>query len=136
MFWLSHHHDDELHRTYALGGARVCARCLGVYPVMFAGIALQIAQRAPLQWPGSWDVVVAIGLLLPALIDWAVGRFRPHWGSNAVRTVTGVLLGIALARTLYVHLRDPLPPLLLAQAGLVLLVALPVLGVTWRRRTR
>ena len=30
-FWLSHHRADELHRTYAAGGLRICARCLGVY---------------------------------------------------------------------------------------------------------
>ncbi len=134
MFWLSHHHEEELHRTYALGDVHLCARCLGVYPVMFLGIGLQLALGAPQAWPGQWDAVIALGLLMPGLLDWAVGRFRPHWGGNGVRTVTGILLGVALARTLYVHLRDPLPPLLLAQMGLVLAVAVPVLGVTWRRR--
>jgi hypothetical protein len=86
--------------------------------------------RAPLSWP--WDVPVVLGLTLPALVDWAVGRFRPASGSNAVRTLTGVLLGVALGRSLFIHVQKPLPAALLWQAGLVVGVALPVLLATSR----
>ncbi|HEY0093367.1 MAG TPA: DUF2085 domain-containing protein [Archangium sp.] len=127
MFWLSHHHEDEYNRTYLLRGVRVCARCLGTYPVLVAVMMGLFAVRAPLVW--HWDVPVVLGLTLPALVDWAVGRFRPASGSNAVRTLTGVLLGVALGRSLFVHLQKPLPPMLLWQAALVLGVALPVLLV-------
>jgi uncharacterized membrane protein len=130
VFWLSHHHEDEYNRTYLLGGVRVCARCLGTYPVLVAVMVALFAVRAPLAWHG--DVPVVLGLTLPALADWAVGRFRPASGSNAVRTLTGVLLGAALGRSLFVHLQRPLPPMLLWQAALVLLVALPVLLVSSR----
>lgn len=130
MFWLSHHHEDEYNRTYLLGGVRVCARCLGTYPVLVAVMVGLFAVRAPLAW--RWDVPAVLGLTLPALVDWAVGRFRPASGSNAVRTLTGVLLGVALGRSLFVHLQKPLPPMLVWQAALVLLVALPVLLVSSR----
>ncbi len=130
MFWLSHHHEDEYNRTYLLGGVRVCARCLGTYPVLVAVMMGLFAVRAPLAW--DRDVPVVLGLTLPALVDWAVGRFRPASGSNAVRTLTGVLLGAALGRSLFVHLQKPLPPMLLWQAALVLGVALPVLLVSSR----
>ncbi len=131
MFWLSHHHPEEYNRTYVLGGLRVCARCLGTYPVLLAVMVGLMALRAPLAW--HWDVPVVLGLTLPALVDWAVGRFRPASGSNAVRTLTGVLLGMALGRSLSVHVQRPLPPVLLWQGALVLLVALPVLALSWRR---
>ena len=68
---------------------------------------------------------MVLALTLPALVDWAVGRFRPAAGSNAVRTLTGVLLGLALGRSLYMHVQRPLPPVLLAQAALVTAVARP-----------
>jgi len=131
VFWLSHHHPDEHNRTYVLGGARVCARCLGTYPVMLATLVGLFALHAPLHW--RWDVVGVLALTLPALVDWAVGRFRPASGSNAVRTLTGVLLGLALGRSLHVHVQRPLPAVLLAQAALVTAVALPVILTTYRR---
>jgi uncharacterized membrane protein len=130
VFWLSHHHEDEYNRTYLLGGVRVCARCLGTYPVLVAVMMGLFALRAPLTWP--WDVPVVLGLTLPALVDWAVGRFRPASGTNAVRTLTGVLLGAALGRSLFVHLQKPLPPMLVWQGALVLVVALPVLFLSSR----
>lgn len=131
MFWLSHHHPDEYNRTYLLGGARVCARCLGTYPVLLVALGGLFALRAPLYW--RWDVPAVLALTLPALVDWVVGRFRPAGGSNAVRTLTGVLLGLSLARSLYVHVQRPLPAVLLAQAALVTAVAVPVILATYRR---
>lgn len=134
MFWLSHHHADELHRTYDFFGVRVCARCLGTYPVLFAAIAVQARMRAPLEW---WlDPVWALLLPLPALADWAYGRFRPHAGSNALRSATGVLLGLGLGRTLYVHLVRPWPAWLLWQAVLVTAVALPVILLSYKSSRR
>ncbi len=129
-FWLSHHTPDEYGRTYAIGRWRVCARCLGTYPVMFAAIAAQIAARAPLEW--RYDGLVAM-LLLPALADWAYGRFRPKSGANWLRTATGVLLGLALGRTLFAHLKQPLPVWLLVQMAVVTAVAVPVILLTYRR---
>ncbi len=131
MFWLSHHREDEYNRTYVLGGVRVCARCLGTYPVMLAAMVGLFALRAPLSW--EWDVPVVLGLTLPALVDWSIGRFRPASGSNGVRLVTGILLGLALGRSLYVHVQRPLPTVLLAQAALVTAVAVPVILATYRR---
>jgi hypothetical protein len=71
---------------------------------------------------------------LPALLDWAVGRFRPHWGSNVWRTSTGTLLGLALGRTLYIHFQRPFPMILLLQLGLVTALAVPVIVLAARRR--
>jgi len=131
VFWLSHHREDEYNRTYVLGGVRVCARCLGTYPVLLAVLVGLFALRAPLQW--KWDVPAVLVLTLPALVDWALGRFRPAGGSNPVRTLTGVLLGAALGRSLFIHIQRPLPAVLLAQAALVTAVAVPVILATYRR---
>lgn len=133
MFWLSHHHEDELHRTYSILGLRICARCLGTYPVLLAAIVVQARVRAPLSW--RYDPHWTLLLPLPALADWAYGRFRPFAGSNAVRSATGVLLGLALGRTLYVHFLSPWPTWLLGQAALVTAVALPVILLTYGRRS-
>ncbi|MFZ5471016.1 MAG: DUF2085 domain-containing protein [Myxococcota bacterium] len=131
-FFLSHHHPEEFHRTYLLGQIRICARCLGTYPVLFAAVSVQLFLRAPLLAP--FDPFLAVALTLPALIDWVVGRFRPHAGANWLRTLTGALLGLALGRTLFVHLFRPFHPSLLLQLGVVTAIALPVILVTYRRR--
>jgi uncharacterized membrane protein len=135
MFWLSHHHRDELDRCYRVGRLFVCARCLGTYPILFAAIAAQLALEAPLAHP--WDVPVGLALVTPATIDWALGRFRPHRFSNAWRTFTGALLGLGLGRSLFIHLHQPFPAVLLAQLLGVTALALPVILVSyWLRRPR
>ena len=131
-FWLSHHHEDELNRTFLIAGARVCARCVATYPTLVAVIALQFQLRAPLGW--RHDEVAGVALLLPALVDWAWGRFRPRGGTNAIRVATGIFLGIALGRSLYIHLQKPLPTVLVLQLALSVLVALPVLLWTYGRK--
>ncbi len=133
MFLLSHHHPDEYNRCYRLGPVRVCARCLGTYPVMFLFIAVQAVRRAPLDFAGQTLVVLAF--TAPALFDWAYGQFHPQAGTNLRRSATGVLLGLALGRSLYVHLVTPLPLVLLVQLGVVAVIALPVILVSYRRRS-
>lgn len=134
MFWLSHHTPDEWDRCYQAGSFRVCARCLGVYPTMVVGLMALFALHAPLESP--LDVPLVLGLTLPATADWAFGRFRPHAFSNPWRTFTGVLLGLGLARSLFIHLQRPFPTVLLAQFALVTVVALPVILATYRRSRR
>lgn len=132
-FFLSHHAPQELHRCYRWGPVHVCARCLGVYPVLFATLAVCIALRLPLWFEADLPVVLA--LTVPALADWSYGQFRPQAGSNPWRTFTGALLGVALGRSLYVHFHRPLPQVLTVQLGLVaVVVPLVILGVYWRRR--
>lgn len=132
MFWLSHHHADEWHRCYQWAGVRVCARCLGTYPVLFAALVAQFLIRAPLDSSRDW---VAVALVVPATLDWAWGRFRPAAFSNPWRTLTGIWLGLGLARSLFIHLQRPWPPVLVTQSLLVTGVAFPVILATYSRRS-
>jgi uncharacterized membrane protein len=134
MFWLSHHHPEELDRCYRIGRLYVCARCLGTYPVLFATVALQLVFRAPLAHP--WDLPVGLALIAPATGDWAFGRFHPHRFSNLWRTATGALLGLGLGRSLFIHLHQPFPVLLGVQLLGVTAVVVPVILATSRRHGR
>jgi uncharacterized membrane protein len=133
MFWLSHHHEGALHRCYRLFGALVCARCLGTYPVLFLAFFAQFALHAPLRHPV--DVPVGLALVVPATLDWAIGQFWPHASCNPLRSLTGVLLGLGLARSLFIHVQQPLPLVLLWQLGLVTAVSFPVILMTYLRRS-
>lgn len=124
FFLLSHHRDAHLSRAWNLGGLRVCARCLGLYPTLALGLWVQHHLGAPALW--EHDFLFVIGLTAPGLWDWARGVEAPESGTNALRTFTGVLLGAALARSVHVHLQNPLPWILLLQLGVIAVVALRV----------
>ena len=132
MFWLSHHPPEQWNRTYCVRGTHLCARCLGAYPTAFVAIVAQLLLQAPLRWGGETALVLL--LTLPALVDWARGQRDPTGGTNLGRTATGVLLGLALGRTLYVHLRDPWPPALRWQLAMITAVVVPVLVLASRRK--
>lgn len=132
--WLSHHGPEERHRCYLWGRVHVCARCLGLYPVLLAAVAGQFAAGAPLDHPV--DLWLGVGLLLPALADWAAGRLLQRPGSNAWRTATGALLGLALGRSLFIHIQRPFPRLLVLQGILVTAVLFAVILTSWVRRRR
>lgn len=132
-FWLSHHRADALNRCYRLAGVHVCARCLGTYPVLFAVFFAQFALHAPLHHP--FDLFVGTALVVPATLDWAYGQFRPQAFSNPWRTFTGALLGLGLARSLFIHVQQPLPLVLLWQFAVVTAVTFPVILMTYLRRS-
>lgn len=134
MFWLSHHHPEELDRCYRFAGVHVCARCLGTYPVLFFFMAYQLRHRWPLMH--ELDVPVGVALVAPATLDWAYARFRPHAFTNLWRTATGVLLGLGLGRSLFIHVQRPLPEILLAQGALVTLVVAAVILYRLSRSNR
>ena len=132
-FLLSHHSEEELHRCYRFGSVHVCARCLGVYPVLFGLVAIQLVLHAPLAL--KYDFPLVLGLTAPAVLDWALGQRDPARGSNLFRTFTGALLGLGLGRSLYIHLVSPFPKVLLFQLALVSVVVPPVILATyWRKR--
>jgi len=115
-FLLAHHWSEQLDRCYLiwLGTHPVwlCARCTGVYPVLFLVLAAQIIHPLALS---NWDLLFLFVLPWPALIDWALARLTRRPGSNRWRTITGVVLGISLGRMIYLHLVNPFQTLVILQ---------------------
>jgi uncharacterized membrane protein len=134
VFWLSHHAPEQVSRCYRFGQTFVCARCLGVYPVLVAAVLFQGVLKAPLHTEA--DVWLGLALAAPATADWAYGQFRPQAFSNLWRTFTGILLGVSLGRSLFIHFQAPFPALLQAQLSLVTAVAVPVILVAYLRSRR
>ena len=133
-FLLAHHWPGSLDRCYRfwLGGRPVwiCARCLGLYPVLLVGLVVCLVVRPPIGW---WDAAWLFLLPAPAVVDWSRSRLATRAGSNPVRTATGVLLGASPARTVELNMIQPGHGLVVAQLGALLLVALGVEGIArWR----
>jgi hypothetical protein len=95
-------------------------------------LAAQIGLRLPMSLPG--DALVVLLLPLPAFVDWTRGRFDPRSGTNLVRFATGALLAVALARALYLHMRQPFHPLAAIQFCALALGAAVVEFAVRRRR--
>ena len=110
-FLLSHHVPAERYRCYApaVFGRRVhlCARCSGVHPGIAAGLLAAAFGPAFLA-----DLRLVAVLPLPALVDWAVTTFTRRRGSNAVRTLTGALLGYGYGLGLAALVSGPRGPVL------------------------
>lgn len=96
-YLLSHHEESEYYRCYALRVGRrtihLCSRCMGIY----AGIALAVLLHAVRLLPRSAYLPCVAVLPLFALIDWSLSAFAGWKGYNPLRTLTGLLLGIAYA---------------------------------------
>lgn len=128
VYWrlLAHQHPSHAERCVwlPLGHLRLalCSRCLGLYPVLFAAFFLQFLFGVERSW-GIIDWFVVLVLAAPALLDWGASRLR--WaGRNDLRIVTGALLGLALGRSLYIYVADPLSELVWIQLGLLAVGAL------------
>lgn len=91
-YLLAHHEPSEWYRCYAptVFGQRlhICARCVGIYPGIAAGL---VAYAFGPVW--LLDVAFVALLPLPALGDWVLTSFTDRRGYNPVRTITGGLLG-------------------------------------------
>jgi len=85
--------------------------------------------------PGEMAVEpwIVLGLSVPAMVDWMLGQWWPHAFSNAWRSFTGGLLGLALGRTLYIHMREPFPMGLRWQLLASLIVVVWVFLLKWAR---
>jgi hypothetical protein len=107
---------------------------VGLYPVLLLALAAQFVFHAP-QSEMAVERWIVLGLSLPAIVDWMLGQFWPNAFSNAWRTSTGGLMGLALGRMLYIHMREPFPMglcwQLLASLAAVLLVCL----LKWAKST-
>lgn len=135
-FWLAHHGPGELDRCYRFfAGNRpvwICARCVGVYPALLSTLGLLLAIEIE---PGAWDLAWLFALPIPAVLDWSAARLRWSAGTNARRTVTGILLGISLGRTAELNMRDPGQTKVVLQLAVLLVVVLAVeAGAFWKRK--
>lgn len=91
---LSHHEPHDWNRCHTVNlprtdrTLRICARCSGIYPGVVVGIIAAVTGALPVSLP-----VVAV---LPAFtVGERVLEARTDYrGSNRLRTVTGLLLGI------------------------------------------
>jgi len=94
---------------------------------MAAALALQAVLRPA--GLGQLDWWLVLGGSAPGLLDWGAGVIDPASGSNARRLITGILLGGALGRSLWLYFGDPRHEIFWVQVMLVIFTCLAVLTV-------
>lgn len=118
---LAHHRLEAAERCIhlPLGPVRIalCARCLGLYPTVAAAIVAQAAAR--LGRVGAVDWWLCLVGLAPALLDWGLTLLGRARGTNAMRVLTGVVLGVSLGRGFWLYFRDPRCEIFWVQLGLL-----------------
>jgi len=102
-FSISHHHPHQYNRCYKVGKLHICARCLGLYPILILLVILQFHIAVPKEYQNF----VLFILPLPAIIDWSLGFIWGIKGYNWIRTFTGFLLGISISRLMWLHIKEP-----------------------------
>ena len=126
-FLAAHHWPGQLERCYQVWLGRrpiwLCARCTGLYPVLGLVLALLLVHLPETGW---WDLIWLLALPIPALVDWARSRLTGRAGTNWVRSLTGALLGVSLARTVQLNMVAPAYWLVVLQLGALVAVAATV----------
>jgi hypothetical protein len=106
--WLAHHYPDDYDRCVVIGRSHVCRRCLALYPVAFAVMALALAAG---RGPSAADPWLLVLLPLPSVVEFVLehlGAIRHQPVRQVVLTVPlAVALGIGFAR----YLHRPTDPL-------------------------
>lgn len=118
-FAIAHHRVGARDHCYRLDlGGRpwfVCARCLGI---VIGFVPLLVLHAAGLVSWFQWSpALFLLALPAPAVVDWSMGRLGWRQGVNPVRTLTGLLLGVAQAATYYTLVTDTFNPWLWIAVG-------------------
>ncbi|MBU1510788.1 hypothetical protein KKD52_10540 [Myxococcota bacterium] len=108
-FALSHHHDDACpSRCWRVGSTSwwLCARCLGLYPAMFAAMILEplLFAEIPLTTRAAMFAIT----VTPAWLAWSHDQLFPErpW-PRAVATLTAVPAGLGTGLWIWSHIREP-----------------------------
>lgn len=130
---LSHHRAGEHHHCYRLGkgpqGIHLCARCLGLYPVLLATIGFESVLW---RFESEYRWLLAFSLVTPAVIDWSRSMLFGARGSNPWRTATGALAGVGLGVAFGDYFRDNAS----AWFWTLMTVLTAVIGLVWWARPR
>jgi uncharacterized membrane protein len=106
---VAHHHWNQRHHCYRVPFQKkevfICARCLGLYPVLVGTMVLVFSGAVSLERSLSFELMAwgcGVGIL-----DWGVVRLGFWKGNNVLRSLTGALVGGALGLGLPHYFRHP-----------------------------
>jgi len=128
--WLAHHYPEDYDRCVRIGRSHVCRRCLALYPLTFAVMALCLVIQ-----PGRAVELGALAVLsLPAVVELVLEQLGVLRYSPRRQVAVTLSLAIGLGAGLAAYLDDQLDA---AFWAIVILYATVCLGavIVGRMRT-
>lgn len=102
---LSHHRPEDFNRCYHLSflnhSFHLCARCSGIFPGIFTGLALAFWLNFQISLP----LIALSGI--PTLIEKYFTGVKKYEGFNSLRTLTGFILGFGYVQAILLFLENP-----------------------------
>ena len=102
---LSHHTEEYYNRTFTLSfrGKEVhfCARCSGVILGFIGGLLVTLFINFDIQ--PFYALIGAVGLAIPATIDWGTQKLGYRESINPIRFISGLLLGMGIVSLQYTY---------------------------------
>ncbi|MBP6871338.1 MAG: DUF2085 domain-containing protein [Bacteroidales bacterium] len=89
---LSHHPPCQYNRTFTLCRVRFCVRCTGI----LAGILLWAIVFSVKDLPFYLTFITGFLFPLPAILNFTLNELGKRKNSNSKRTITGILMGLAI----------------------------------------
>ena len=126
--WLAHHYPEDYDRCVLIGRSHVCRRCVVLYPLAFAVMALTF------NWHPSTavDVFLLVVLPLPSVIELVAEQvFRLGYDPRR-QMLVNVPLAIGLGRGFAIYLDNHTS--LLFWGVVVLYTAVSGLAILWGQR--
>ena len=95
--YLAHHEPRDYDRCVRVGSVHLCRRCLLLWPITFAVLALALAG---IRWPTALDVPILIAVPIPATFEFVL----EHWGLLPYRPSLELLVTPPLAAAIGIGL--------------------------------
>ena len=94
--WLTHHWPDEYDRCAVVAGRHVCRRCLALYPLAFAVLA--VLASGVVAWPAALDPWLVWVLCIPATVEFLAEKLGGVAYDARRQVVVTMAVAVALGR--------------------------------------
>jgi len=107
-YLLSHHLPKDYDRCFLIKiknkNYRICARCSGWY---LSFLMFWILLLFNVNFLLNYKFIILYFFPIPAILDWILHQFRIFKGTNVLRFLTGILIGLTFAMLLYTFIKNP-----------------------------
>ena len=107
-YLLSHHLPQDYDRCFLIKvgnkSYRICARCIGWY---LSFLIFWLLLLFNIDFLLNYKIIILYFFPIPAIFDWSLHKLRNLKGTNILRVLSGILIGLTFAMLLYSFVTNP-----------------------------